>query len=172
MDEVVESLAWLRNQCAEYAFDVRGLFRRASPASTWPLKAADPEGLESRLADGGHLLPLPQEPAALANVLEVSVVNFLMDRLTLLPGAEAQRGSERSYPDLELSGSAFGGGHHALDVKVARRAVTRGRPRTQSRIALYTGNTYFKWPDLRWPGTFRPFNEYVSRLDLILIYTH
>jgi hypothetical protein len=42
---------------------------------------------------------------------------------------------------------------------------------TQSRITLYTGNTYFKWPDLHWPGTFRPFAEYATHLDVLMIYT-
>lgn len=118
---------------------------------------------------GGHLLPLPKEPAALANVLEVSIVNFLMVRALLIPQAQVRRGTERGYPDLEISGSAFGGGFHAVDVKAARRAAN-GR-QTQSRITLYTGNTYFKWPDLHWPGTFRPFNDYATHLDVLMIYT-
>lgn len=167
----LDLLGWLREQCAEYQFDVRGAFRREGPTSTWPLSAPTAEELEERLAAGGHLLPLPQEPAALANILEVSIVSFLLDRLGRLEGAEARRGAERAYPDLEISGPAFGGGFHAVDVKVARRAVTRGRPRTQSRITLYTGNTYFKWPQLRWPGMFRPFSDYASHLDVLLVYT-
>ena len=36
---------------------------------------------------------------------------------------------------------------------------------------MYTGNTYFKWPDLHWPGTFRPFSSYATHLDLLMIYT-
>jgi hypothetical protein len=58
-------------------------------------------------------------------------------------------------------------------VKVARRArMARGTPtRTNSRITLYTGNTYFKHPDLKWPATFRPFNEYSGHLDVVLLYT-
>ncbi|MGH3159895.1 MAG: hypothetical protein ACRDNF_25425 [Streptosporangiaceae bacterium] len=84
-------------------------------------------------------------------------------------GAQIHRGTERGYPDFEISGPAFGGGFHAVDVKAARRA-TSGR-RTQSRITLYTGNTYFKWPSLHWPGTFRPFSDYSSHLDVIMIYT-
>lgn len=164
-------LTWLREQCAQYEFDVRGAFRKASPTSKWPLLAHGPEHLEEQLHAGGHLLPLPKEPAALANVLEVSMVDFLLARLEAVEKVAAERGTERGYPDLEISGGAFGGGHHAVDVKAARRADARGRPRTQSRITLYTGNTYFKWPDLHWPGTFRPFNEYASHLDIIMIYT-
>lgn len=165
----VDLSAWLREQCADYRFNVGGVFQRDSDAASWPLQAAGPAELEQRLTQSGHLLPLPREPAALANVLEVSIVSFLVLRALLIPGAEVRRGTERGYPDLELSGAAFGGGFHAVDVKAARRART-GR-QTQSRITLYTGNTYFKWPELHWPGTFRPFSEYVTHLDVLMIYT-
>lgn len=170
MHETQLLIHWLREQCADFTFDVRGVFRRSGPNTEWPMVAADEAQLEQRLADGGHLLPLPKEPAALANVLEVAIVDFLLERLEVLDGVVAQRGTERGYPDLEISGQRFGGGFHALDVKVARLAETRGRPRTQSRITLYTGNTYFRWPTLHWPGTFRPFSEYASHLDLIMLY--
>jgi hypothetical protein len=160
---------WLRQQCAEYAFGAGGVFLRDSARATWPLVAHDPAELEARLNAGGHLLPLPKEPAALANILEVSILNFLETRIGEVPGASMRRGTERGYPDLEISGEAFGGVHHAIDVKSARRAPNLSQ--TQSRITLYTGNTYFRWPDLHWPGTFRPFNEYGSHLDLILVYT-
>lgn len=169
MTEVLDLRTWLLEQCADYAFNVGGVFQRDSDFSSWPLQASGPVELEERLAEGGHLLPLPKEPAALANVLETSVVSFLMRRALLIPGAQVRQGTERGYPDLEISGSAFGGGHHAVDVKAARRA--KSGHQTQSRITLYTGNTYFKWPDLHWPGTFRPFSEYVSHLDLLMIYT-
>lgn len=167
----VDLLEWLRQQCDKYTFDARGVFQRSGPNSRWPLRARDADDLERILAECGHLLPLPQEPAALANILEVSIVNFLSERLEGVDGAAVTRGTERGYPDMEISGAAFGGGFHAVDVKAARRATTRGRPRTQSRITLYTGNTYFKWPDLHWPGTMRAFNDYASHLDLLLIYT-
>ena len=160
---------WLREQCADFRFDVGGVFQRSSDLSRWPLKAAGPAELEERLAQGGHLLPLPKEPAALANVMEVSIVNFLAVRTLLIPRAQVRRGTERGYPDLEISGPAFGGGFHAVDIKAARRAAN-GR-QTQSRITLYTGNTYFKWPDLHWPGTFRPFNDYATHIDVLMIYT-
>lgn len=161
--------SWLMQQCAEYSFNVGGVFQRESDVSTWPLVAASPAELEERLTEGGHLLPLPREPAALANVMEVSIVNFLTVRALLIPQAQIRRGTERGYPDLEFSGAAFGGGYHAVDVKAARRAPS-GRL-TQSRITLYTGNTYFKWPDLHWPGTFRAFSDYSTHLDVIMIYS-
>lgn len=161
--------SWLRQQCAEYVFNVGGVFQRDSARASWPLVAHDPGELEVRLGEGGHLLPLPKEPAALANVLEVSILDFLELRIQQVPGAELRRGSERGYPDLEISGPAFGGGFHAVDVKAARRAANKVQ--TQSRITLYTGNTYFRWPDLHWPGTFRPFSQYATHLDLLIIYT-
>ncbi|MGO9159963.1 MAG: type II restriction endonuclease [Streptosporangiaceae bacterium] len=160
---------WLREQCSDFRFDVGGVFQRSSDVSWWPLKAAGPAELEERLTQGGHLLPLPKEPAALANVLEVAIVNFLTVRALLIPQAQVRRGNERGYPDLEISGPAFGGGFHAVDVKAARRAKNGWQ--TQSRITLYTGNTYFKWPDLHWPGTFRPFSDYATHLDVLMIYT-
>jgi hypothetical protein len=161
-------LEWLRTRCATYRFDVTAVFRRTGQ-HPWPLVAADEGELAQQLADGGHLLPLPKEPAALANVLEVSIVDFVLQDLDEVAGAQAQRGTERGYPDIEVSGAAFGGAHHAVDVKIARRAAS-GRA-TQSRITLYTGNSYFRYPALHFPGTFRPFQDYASHLDIVGIYT-
>jgi hypothetical protein len=161
-------LEWLRACCDVYRLDVSAVFRRTGQ-HLWPLVAANESELERQLADGGHLLPLPKEPAALANVLEVSIVDFTLRRLGEISGAQGQRGTERGYPDIEVSGAAFGGGHHAVDVKIARRAAS-GRS-TESRITLYTGNSYFRYPALRFPGTFRPFQDYASYLDILGIYT-
>jgi restriction endonuclease EcoRV len=163
-----ELIDWLRGTCREYVFDVAAVYRREG-RHAWPLIATSAIDLATQLAAGGHFLPLPKEPAALANVLEVSVVDFLLERAAAVPGLDAARGTERGYPDVEFSGTAFGGGHHALDVKMARRAS--GERRTQSRITLYTGNTYFRYPQLQWPGTFRPFRDYASHLGLLGIYT-
>ena len=125
---VVEVEQWLREQCAEYGWGLGGVFRSLGDHA-WPLVATGPEDLEAQLLAGGHILPLPKEPAALANVLEVGIVSFLIDRAADLGGAVAARGTERGYPDVELSGAAFGDGFHAIDIKVARRAVgTRGNP--------------------------------------------
>mgnify|MGYP001213523698 FL=1 len=91
-----------------------------------------------------------------------------------MKGAAAQRGTERGYPDIEITGSAFGDMPHAIDIEAARRRVAssgRVSANTQSRITLYTGNTYFRYPQLEWPGTFRPFQDYGSHLSLIAIYT-
>src|SRR5579859_3320775 len=73
----IDLVTWLRERCREYSFDVAGVFHRAG-IHEWPLSATDATDLHAQLAAGGHLLPLPKEPAALANVLEVSVVAFLL----------------------------------------------------------------------------------------------
>lgn len=163
---------WLRTLCMQYVYDLRGVFRIGGDHD-WPLIASGDQDLEEQLAAGGHLLPLPKEPAALANVLEVSIVDFILNKLNSEVNTEGKRGTERGYPDLEISGAAFGGGFHAVDIKIAQRKVgPRGvSSNTQSRITLYTGNTYFRYPSLHWPSTFRPFDEYVTHLDVIGVYT-
>lgn len=165
----IQLLEWLRDAVARYELDLVAILRKNGATSSWPMQATTPDELERKLAAGGYLVPLPREPAALANVLEVSLIDFLIDEAGELSDAEVERGTERGYPDLELRGAAFGGSSHAIDVKVARRS--KSRRATQSRITLYTGNTYFRYPSLHWPGTFRPFEDYASHLDLIAIYT-
>lgn len=164
-----ELMKWLRDAVGRYELDLVAVFRKHGASAAWPIVAKDADELEQKLATGGHFLPLPKEPAALANILEVSLVDFLLEETEKLPDATAQRGTERGYPDLELSGAAFGGGHHAVDIKIARR--NKSGKGTQSRITLYTGNTYFRYPSLQWPGTFRAFEDYASHLDLLGIYT-
>jgi hypothetical protein len=104
-----EVLDWLRARCGEFTFDVAGVFRRHGDHG-WPFGATDPDDLEAKLLAGGHLLPLPKEPAALANILEVAIVDHLLDAAENDPAILATRGSERGYPDLELSGERFGEG--------------------------------------------------------------
>lgn len=162
---------WLQAQCQMYTYDLRGIFRVAGNTQ-WPMTAANPSELEARIRE--HLLPLPKEPAALANVLEVSIVDFLLDRVAETHGTlTATRGGERVYPDLEVTGPGLGGAFSAVDIKVAQRKIPKKGPptQTQSRITLYTGNTYFAYPTLHWPGTFRPFADYAQHLDVIGIYT-
>ncbi len=157
-------LEWLRRASEEYSLDLLAIYRRGI-LPKWPLVARSPEELDSELEARGHFLPLPKEPAALANLIEVAVVDFLLDRIDREPSLIARRGTERGYPDVEVE---TGGEAYAVDVKVARRA--RGGRRTQSKITLYTGNTYFRWPELIWPGTFRAFNDYRCHIDLIVLY--
>ncbi|MGH1558002.1 type II restriction endonuclease [Caulobacter segnis] len=126
--------------------------------------------MKLQLSHGGHFLPLPKEPAALANVVEVAIVDFLIETLDKNVVA-CTRGTERGYPDIEIE---IDGEFFAVDVKVARRAIKKnGEPsgRTDSRITLYTGNTFFMYPTLKWPGTFRPFADYVGHIDIIALYT-
>jgi hypothetical protein len=165
-------MSWLRGLCDEYRFDAAAVFRRDGE-HPWPLVAGDADELELLLKEGGHFLPLPKEPASLANVLEVSFVRFLSECVVADPSIEVIQGTERGYPDIEVAGERFGEGFHAIDIKAARRKPLKRSPpnSTQSRITLYTGNTYFKWPQLRWPGMLRPFDAYQSHVDVILIYT-
>ncbi len=162
-----ELQGWLRAQCDAFVFRPAGVYV-ADGEHPWPLIAQDSADLTDQLELGGHLVSIPKESAALANVIEVALVDFLMEKIELVPGAQARRGGERSYPDLEIVGDAFGGGAHAIDIKVAR--LKKSGRQTQSRCTLYTGNTYFRHPTVRWPGMFRPFNEYASHLDIIGIY--
>jgi hypothetical protein len=167
-----ELVAWLREAISSYTPDAAAVYRRDG-THAWPLHAVDAADLERQLQTGGHFLPLPKEPAALANVLEVSLIRFLSDQVAQASGVALRQGTERGYPDIELTGTRFGGGFHAVDIKAARRKqLKRSIPTTtQSRITLYTGNTYFKWPQLLWPGMLRPFDAYESHVDLIVIYT-
>lgn len=146
MVEGVDLLEWLRQQCAEFVFLPAGVYVEQGDHD-WPLLAEGPDDLTAKLDEAGHLYPLPKESAALANVIEVALVDFLLDCLDRLPGASGRRGEERSYPDLEISGEAFGDAFHAVDIKMARLA--KNGVQTQSRCTLYTGNTYFKWPTIR-----------------------
>ena len=77
-------------------------------------------------------------------------------------------GTQRSFPDLEFSGPAFGNGVRAADIKCARRR--KSGKALQSRIALYTGNTYFLWPQLKFSGILRPFSEYEELLSIVAVY--
>ncbi len=161
-------IKWIRDELAAYKLEPVAIYR-AGATGTFPIVAHDEAELQDKLRAGEHFLALPKEPAALANVLEVAIVDYLIRRIAEVPNAAIARGTERGYPDIEIAGEAFGGGYHAIDIKVARRAASGNQ--TESRITLYTGNTYFRYPELKWPGTFRPFQEYSSHIDIIALYT-
>ena len=171
MSDAPDLQSWLRQHCADFVFRPEGVYV-ANGDHDWPLVAGSPAELTEQLEIGGHLVSLPKESAALANVIEVALVDFLLERLERLDGTEGRRGQERSYPDLEISGPVFGDGLHAVDIKMARLKATGANTgkQTQSRSTLYTGNTYFKWPSIRWPGMFRSFDDYTSHLDIIGVY--
>ena len=158
---------WLRDTCVEYDLEPRAIYRKKGEHG-WPLTAKDEDELEKKLRDGDHFIALPKEPAALANVIEVSIVDYLLKEIEADEDIAATRGTERGYPDVEISGKKFGGGFHAVDVKVAR--FNKSGKQTKSRITLYTGNTFFRYPTLKWAGTFRPFEDYASHIDVIALY--
>src|ERR1700677_595097 len=108
MASPLDLLAWLRQQCAQFVFLPAGVYVEQGEHD-WPLVAHDPADLTAKLDQAGHLVSLPKESAALANVIEVALVDFLLERLSDIDGAVGRRGEERSYPDLEVSGDAFGG---------------------------------------------------------------
>jgi Restriction endonuclease EcoRV len=166
-------VTWLRGAAARYKLEPIAVYR-AGRTSTFPITAKSEDELRAKLKAGGHFLPLPKEPASLANVLEVSLIEFLLQEISKTKGAVAQRGTERGYPDIEITGKVFGDVPHAIDIKAARRKIGKSGKvgtQTQSRITLYTGNTYFRYPQLHWPATLRPFQDYGSHLSLIAIYT-
>lgn len=168
MADIDVLLQWLRTACSSYAFEPRGVLRR-SERESWPLEAASYDALEERLEAQGNLSALPREPAAIANVIEVSVADHLQRAGQASQGVEVVRGKERVYPDLEISGPAFSASVFAVDIKVARKEL--GGKRTVSRITLGTGNTYFRFPDLKWTGASRPFGAFAGHVDVVVLYT-
>ena len=48
-----------------------GVYRQAGVAEDWPVHAEDRGELREVLTTRGHLLPLPTEPATLANLVEI-----------------------------------------------------------------------------------------------------
>lgn len=161
-------LGWLRDQVEGWEQSALGIFRLRTGQERWPVQASGPDELKEQLVQRGHLLPLPTEPAALANLIEIELREHLVAAEEGTPGVEVRLGTERSYPDLELSGPAFGGGCYAADIKCARRA--KSGTSLQSRIALYTGNTYFLWPQLKFSGILRPFDGYAEHFAIVTMY--
>ena len=161
-------LEWIREQIDGWEQSTVGLFSRRGANEQWPLSADGPTDLEERLLERGHLLPLPTEPAALANLLEIELREHLVAAAEAEPGVTIGLGTQRSYPDIEITGPAFGDRYHAADIKCARRS--RSGKSVQSSIALYTGNTYFLWPQLKFSGILRPYDDYASHLAIVVVY--
>ena len=161
-------LEWIREQTAGWTPSAVGVFQVSGRDERWPVHAESPTALREELTERGHLLPLPAEPAALAHILEIELRTHLEAAVLQTDGAELQVGTQRSFPDLEFSGTFFGDGHRAVDIKVARRSESRKT--LQNRIALYTGNTYFLWPELDFPGILRPFDAYKELLSIVVLY--
>jgi hypothetical protein len=161
-------LEWLRKQTELWAPSIVGVFREDA-LHDWPLTASSGPDLRQKLTDAGHLLPLPSEPAALANVMEIELRQHIIEAAALTDGVEIWEGTERSYPDLEVFGDTFGGGPRAVDIKCARRR--KSGTSLSNRIALYTGNTYFLWPQLKFSGIARPFGDYQEHISIVVVYT-
>lgn len=161
-------LTWIREQTAGWEQSAVGVFQQSGRDERWPVHAENAAELRETLTDRGHLLPLPTEPAALANLLEIELRTHLEAATLQTDGAELRVGTQRSFPDLEFSGRAFGDGVRAADIKCARRR--KSGTALQSRIALYTGNTYFLWPQLKFSGILRPFDQYEELLSIVAIY--
>jgi hypothetical protein len=89
-------LTWLRETLANYVLEPVAIYR-AGMSQTFPIQAANEGELQATLKAGGHFLPLPKEPAALANVIEVAIVDFLIRAIGPIPDATIRRGTERGY---------------------------------------------------------------------------
>lgn len=163
-----ELLRWLRKHTSGWTPSIVGVFREKA-LHDWPITANSASDLREQLTAVGHLLPLPSEPAALANVMEIELRQHLIEAAALTAGVDVAEGTERAYPDLEFRGATFGDGHRAVDIKCARRGKTGVA--LSNRIALYTGNTYFLWPQLKFAGIRRPFGDYEELISIVVIYT-
>ena len=161
-------IEWLRARTTAWQPSIVGIFREHADHQ-WPISASSAAELRAKLAETGHLLPLPTEPAALANIMEIELRAHLLDTRNLAGDAAVAEGTQRSYPDLEFSGKMFGGSYRAVDIKCARRG--KSGIRLNNRIALYTGNTYFLWPQLKFSGILRPFGDYREHVSVVVIYT-
>jgi len=138
-------IQWLRHLTESWSPSIVGVFREDA-AHNWPISANSAPELRQKLTEAGHLLPLPSESAALANVMEIELRQHLVEAASAADDIELREGTERSYPDLEIFGERFGDGPSAVDIKCARRKIPKSgaTPTTLiNRIALYTGNTYF-----------------------------
>lgn len=170
-----------------------GMFAEDAPESQRPAAPGDPRDAQEMItwvADGllpgykldvvamvgsdGVIYPLPTESAAMANILETTLVKHLEEAAKSYEGVEPERpSSDRVYPDIAFTGPALGGKVVACDIKAARRKEAkraRAKTQTQSRISLYTGNTYFRNPESNTQNIERPFNDYALHLDIVVLY--
>jgi hypothetical protein len=142
--------AWLRSAVSDYRWNVRGI-----------------------LLSDNRVVPLPKEPALVAKVIEVSVIEHFKRKAYGVPGLDILDDlSGRGYPDILMAGRAVANRRIALDVKVARRKPRAdGEPtKTQSRITLGPFDTYFRRPDDPIPGVGVAYGAMAWHLDLIVLY--
>lgn len=143
---------WLKAVVQEYRWRVRGI-----------------------LLDDNRVLPLPSEPALIAKIIEVSMIEHVKRKAVGVRGLDVFDDlSGRGYPDVLLAGQAVGGLRVALDVKVARRRFRRiGVPTmTQSRITLGPFDSYFRRPDQPIPGVGVAYGDMAWHVDLIILYDY
>lgn len=143
---------WLREAVRDYRWRVRGI-----------------------ILDDNTRLPLPKEPALIAKVVEVTVIEHLKRKAVGVPGLDVLEDlSGRGYPDILLSGRAVGSRRIAVDVKVARRNQLRtGAPTmTQSRITLGPFDSYFRRPEDPIPGVGVAYGAMAWHLDIIALYDY
>jgi hypothetical protein len=164
--EAHDLLAWLRELFADWTPQVRALIRIGDEGSL-PIDTRSEEEFLEDLEEKGWLLPLPDESAALSNLFETEILD-IVHRALEDEDVTIRKGGSRSYPDFEFDGSFFRGGPHAVDVKCARHTGAS----VDSTIALYTGNTYFLFPDLPFPGMLRTFGEYDERIAIVVLYRY
>ena len=86
-------LEWVREQIEGWEQSAVGLFRERGASEQWPLQANGPADLKARLLERGHLLPLPTEPAALANVVEIELREHLVAAAGASPGIAIRLGT-------------------------------------------------------------------------------
>jgi Restriction endonuclease EcoRV len=144
--------SWLGRVVRDYRWNVRGI-----------------------LTDDGKVLPLPPEPALIAKVIEVSVIEHIKRKAIAVRGLDVFDDlSGRGYPDILLTGRATLGHKVAVDVKVARRKPRkRGAPtKTQSRITLGPFDSYFRRLDEPIPGVGVAYGDIAWHLDLIALYDY
>ena len=144
--------AWLKQAVRDYHWNVRGM-----------------------VTDDNKVLPLPPEPALIAKVIEVSVIEHVKRKAVGVRGLDVFDDlSGRGYPDILVTGRATDGKKVAVDVKVARRNVLkRGAPtKTQSRITLGPFDSYFRRPDDPIPGVGVAYGDLAWHVDLIILYDY
>ena len=168
-----EVVGWLRSALHGYRLEPVGMLTETRELDS-PVYAADFLALRIQLEERGVLFPLPSESASFANVVEESVAGVVL-REAAQKGVRVVRGKDRGYPDLEFLPSTRSGEVFAVDIKVARKKRYRRAPKdggsTESRITLYTGNTYFRYPKIKFDLSLRPFAEYSGHISIIVLYT-
>ncbi len=81
-------------------------------------------------------------------------------------GLSYERGGDREYPDLTISGADFGNELVAFDIKTCRLKGVN----SISGFTLGSRAGYFRNPDVKMRGCKRPYNEFTRHVIVGLIY--